>query len=235
MYSYLINLPVVKKNNSNASSKTNKQINPLYKFLITEQSQKLRPFGQTEERFRWELNLNNHITNANDHLLKINRVKRTDSLDGGFDRFYNNSNKILESRPISAKRRFSFDNNSMAKQKSQRVLLPFLNTEPDIFKLKRKRTHQSADRNLHSTTGGIALLLEKTPLSIKVKGKKRINCSYDNETNPITTFSRRRIIDIQPARYINKPPVFQGDEKDNTTEKRYFCKLIKNKNTPFLF
>lgn len=166
--------------------------------------------------------------------MKINRIKRTDSLDGGFGQFYNNTNKLIDSRPTSAKRRFSFENNSIAKQNTLRVLVPSLNIEPNIFKLKRRKFNQLSDCNLHSTTGGIGLLLAKTPVATMIKGKKRVNRSLDIEAKHMATMIRRKSIEIQPSQYTNKSQLLT-ETGIIPTGKKHFSKLIRNKNTLFLF
>lgn len=171
------------KNNSN-NNKKNKSLNQstikIIKNYLSLEHQKQYPFGKN--KYYSKKNKNTYF-NLNDIKIKNNINRPHDNLEGGIGNFLNR--KYLQ----------SIDNNYfIIKQNkdnlnyeikrniiSKRVLNPIFNNEPEVG-LKNIKG-KNIDKERHSTKGNFKSLIDKTPLIIPIKGKKRRNNSYDNKNN----------------------------------------------------
>ena len=136
------------------------------------------PFGFTEKRFKWQnLKDQSNLIEPDDAKNKLRRIKIKNELDGGFKKFYNNKkysnqeknlNKSMENQTI-LQRRNSF-------YATRRVIQPEFDYDiRDFLHKAQKKINKNNTQVLHSSSGSMKSLFEKTPNSFPVvKGKKKI-------------------------------------------------------------
>ena len=150
------------------------------------------PFGFTEKRFKWQnLKDQSNVIEPDDAKNKLRRIKIKNELDGGFKKFYNNKkysnqeknlNKSMENQTI-LQRRNSF-------YATRRVIQPEFDYDiRDFLHKAQKKINRNNTQVLHSSSGSMKSLFEKTPNSFPVvKGKKKFrNLSF--QTDSINIFS----------------------------------------------
>ena len=203
---------LLKKKNLN-KNKINKYLNQstinILKNHLLIEYQKQYPFGKNKIR-----NKNTYL-NGND-IKKRKKTKQplNDNLQGGIGNFLNQ--KYLQSTDNNILLQRNKNNlNYEFKRKiiTKRVLNPIFNNEPEIG--VKNITVKNIDKERHSTTGNFKSLIDKTPLIFPIKGKKRINKSYDITNNSLDInydnfigFEKRgkvknRRIDIETIQYIS--------------------------------
>lgn len=203
---------LLKKKNLN-NNKINKYLNQstinILKNHLLIEHQKQYPFGKNKIR-----NKNTYL-NGND-IKKGKKMKQplNDNLQGGIGNFLNL--KYLQSTDnniLLQRNKNNFNYEFKRKIITKRVLNPIFNNEPEIgvkdIKVK------NIDKERHSTTGNFKSLIDKTPLIIPIKGKKRINNSYDIKNNSLDINYdnfiglekrgkvKNRRIDIETIQYIS--------------------------------
>ncbi len=164
------------------------------------------PFGFTEKRFKWQnLKDQSNLIEPDDAKNKLRRIKIKNELDGGFKKFYNNKkysnqeknlNKSMENQTI-LQRRNSF-------YATRRVILPEFDYDiRDFLHKAQKKINKNNTQVLHSSSGSMKSLFEKTPNSFPVvKGKKKFkNLSFQSDC--INIFSEE-YNKYQIPRKINK-------------------------------
>lgn len=205
--------------------------------MISEQNQKLYPFGQNEERFRWQnTTLHNHISTGEDvNLFRIKRIRKNDNLDGGIGTFYMKNEQYKDKAINSKKNRInSLDTKNISLAlNSQRVIHPYLNNEVERRKSNQKRIWASSERFIHSTDGGITSLMEKTPLTTEIKGKKRFNTSFDNRlistiNNPNSMQNEKR---TGIRLFLNRTPFLTIESPKSFGRKHFLNKMHNSKFT----
>lgn len=175
-----------KKNESGNSkcSRNNKHfIRTAYDNFLLLLNQSSYPFGLTEQRFKWQnLEDKSNPINPTDVKLFKKHIPIKNSFDGGFDSFFNHTPNTKLKRNNSVDTLYNKINKN-----SQRVLYP----EKDTTNSKQKGKkcifidvyNEDKEKKLrHSTGGSMKSLLDETPISFPVRGKKRVRTvSFDNK------------------------------------------------------
>ena len=162
----------------------------IYIKMLNEETQKNHPFGLSEPRFHY-IETSTGISNGNDIKKRNKKINnRKDNLEGGIGKFLSieikNENNIK--RPYTSRNNI----NSFYKNlNTNRVIQPNLNNEPS--KQIRKRINNSMEKYIYKNNGNIYSLFNKTPISFPIKGKKRVNGSFDK--NGVDFFSKDFLYD----------------------------------------
>lgn len=144
--------------------------------MVNEETQRSHPFGLSEPRFHYE-KTSTGISNGNDIKKRKLNILRKDNLEGGIGKFLSKGIEKNNNRPNTCTNNINLYYQNL---NTNRVIHPNLNNEPN--KQKRKRINKSMEKYINSNNGNINYLLNKTPDSFPVKGKKRFNNSFDNQT-----------------------------------------------------
>ena len=201
------------------------------------------PFGFTEKRFKWQnLKDQSNLIEPDDAKNKLRRIKIKNELDGGFKKFYNNKkysnqeknlNKSMENQTI-LQRRNSF-------YATRRVILPEFDYDiRDFLHKAQKKINKNNTQVLHSSSGSMKSLFEKTPNSFPVvKGKKKFrNLSFQSDS--INIFSDeynkyqipKKINRFKYRYYKDNVLISQSIEDNNIFDKSMikYSDIINNNN-----
>ena len=152
--------------------------------------QKLRPFLSREKRFE----LTHSFINGNDldlsHKMHITKYKK-DNLSEGLAKFINvnkkrstakdNFNKKYKIDYYNIRKKFKVDYNKI--DFTKRVILPQKNTEK-VPPTKLRIYTQLGKELLRVGEGSYKSLMVRTPVSFPIRGRKRINKSFDSGNKP---------------------------------------------------
>ena len=170
------------------------------------------PFGFTEKRFKWQnLKDQSNVIEPDDTKNKLRRIKIKNELEGGFKNFFNNTKNRNEHRNLNK----SMENKTILQRRNsffatRRVIQPEFDYDVNDFLLKsqkkiniNKNNNNDNNKILHSSSGSMKSLFEKTPNSFPVvKGKKKFkNLSFQSDC--INIFSEE-YNKYQIPRKINK-------------------------------
>ncbi len=170
------------------------------------------PFGFTEKRFKWQnLKDQSNVIEPDDTKNKLRRIKIKNELEGGFKNFFNNTKKRNEHRNLNK----SMENKTILQRRNsffatRRVIQPEFDYDVNDFLHKsqkkiniNKNNNNDNNKILHSSSGSMKSLFEKTPNSFPVvKGKKKFkNLSFQSDC--INIFSEE-YNKYQIPRKINK-------------------------------
>jgi hypothetical protein len=161
--------------------------------MLNKENQKNHPFGLSEPRFHY-IETSTGISNGNDIKKRNKKINNNikDNLEGGIGKFLSRENKIendIKVRPNTSRNNI---NNFYKNLNTNRVIHPNLNNEET--KQIRKRINNSMEKYINKNNGNIFSLLNKTPLSFPIRGKKRVNSSFDNK-NGVDIFSKDFLYD----------------------------------------
>ena len=174
-----------------------------YVDYISMRNQSSYPFGQTEQRFKWQnLNDKSNLVDPDDAKNKIRRIHKTSNFQGGFLEFFNNNKPPKEKEKKKSKKSGSVDRYQKFVNNTKRVINPELDTDERDFKhINGKKMFDSKNDLRHSTNGSFLSLIAKTPMTFQVKGKKQFLDRSFNE-NTINLFSEDygRIEKVKPSR-----------------------------------
>ena len=150
------------------------------------------PFGFTEKRFKWQnLKDQSNVIEPDDTKNKLRRIKIKNELEGGFKNFFNNTKNRNEHRNLNK----SMENKTILQRRNsffatRRVIQPEFDYDVNDFLLKsqkkiniNKNNNNDNNKILHSSSGSMKSLFEKTPNSFPVvKGKKKFkNLSFQSD------------------------------------------------------
>ena len=170
------------------------------------------PFGFTEKRFKWQnLKDQSNVIEPDDTKNKLRRIKIKNELEGGFKNFFNNTKNRNEHRNLNK----SMENKTILQRRNsffatRRVIQPEFDYDVNDFLHKsqkkiniNKNNNNDNNKILHSSSGSMKSLFEKTPNSFPVvKGKKKFkNLSFQSDC--INIFSEE-YNKYQIPRKINK-------------------------------
>ena len=172
--------------------------------MLNKENQKNHPFGLSEPRFHY-IETSTVISNGNDIKKRNKKINNNikDNLEGGIGKFLSieniDNNKTI--RPYSSRNNM---NSFFKNLNTNRVIHPNLNNETN--KQIRKRINHSMEKYINKNNGNINSLFNKTPISFPIKGKKRVNGSFDYK-NSVDIFSKDFLYDN------NYNPVFGNGGK----------------------
>ena len=150
------------------------------------------PFGFTEKRFKWQnLKDQSNVIEPDDTKNKLRRIKIKNELEGGFKNFFNNTKNRNEHRNLNK----SMENKTILQRRNsffatRRVIQPEFDYDVNDFLHKsqkkiniNKNNNNDNNKILHSSSGSMKSLFEKTPNSFPVvKGKKKFkNLSFQSD------------------------------------------------------
>ena len=150
------------------------------------------PFGFTEKRFKWQnLKDQSNVIEPDDTKNKLRRIKIKNELEGGFKYFFNNTKNRKEHRNLNK----SMENKTILQRRNsffatRRVIQPEFDYDVNDFLHKsqkkiniNKNNNNDNNKILHSSSGSMKSLFEKTPNSFPVvKGKKKFkNLSFQSD------------------------------------------------------
>ena len=150
------------------------------------------PFGFTEKRFKWQnLKDQSNVIEPDDTKNKLRRIKIKNELEGGFKYFFNNTKNRNEHRNLNK----SMENKTILQRRNsffatRRVIQPEFDYDVNDFLHKsqkkiniNKNNNNDNNKILHSSSGSMKSLFEKTPNSFPVvKGKKKFkNLSFQSD------------------------------------------------------
>ena len=149
-------------------------------FLELRKPKNTVPFGNTENRFKWQNLKEENIVLYPEIYKKPHKkqylLKETfgeDLLD------FNNNKKVYDGKPKIRRLRRCFSEQNLDKINpkqnidiniSRRVIEPSYNKEQEKF--SKKKSFSQSNFNRHRANGGFKSLFELTPLDIPIKGKK---------------------------------------------------------------
>ena len=176
------------RNTKGSLTKSNSGMKSAYDNFLLLRNQSSYPFGLTEQRFKWQkLDDKSNPINPDDVKNHLRRIPIKNSFDGGFENFFNMNHrqKIKRNNSVSIlydKRNYGLN--------SQRVIYPEKNNDKrDISQPRGKKCcfidaygKEKEKKLRHSTGGSMKSLLDETPMSFPVRGKRKVhNTSFDNK------------------------------------------------------
>lgn len=166
-------------------------------------NQRHHPFGLAEKRFEWKQNYNNgndlrvskirrlHLDENKNNIIcnkYYNSRRQNDHFKGGLGKFLNTmeiknrkENIDMNSDYSRIKQRLKYDCNKY--NRTLRVIFPDKNYEGPQKKTKKKFFGDKEKKLRNTSAGSYASLMDRTPITMPIRGRKRLNKSIDYGNN----------------------------------------------------